>query len=247
MSRVVVTENDRNAINRAIAAAESKTAAEIVPVVAESSGRYDRAEDLCGLWLGSTCLVAVWILLPTPLREPGSWGGPSLMWYPFSLVGAVVIGFLLGVLISNRLTSLRRLFTPRREQEQEVANRARQIFFDQRVHHTQAQGGILLYVSLFEHRAAIMADQFVLEALTQPTIDTLVSEFTARLKDETLTDAFVESRCPVPTGDAAVVGDGVQPLAGRFRCGPPELHPDGTLVHNTGLVFKHIRGRIEVV
>lgn len=188
-----MTQDDRKTINSAIAAAESKTAAEIVPVVAESSGRYDRAEDLCGLWLGLTFLIAVWILLPTPLREPGSWGRPSLMWYPLLLVGAVVVGFVLGVVISNRLTSLRRLFTPNREQEQEVANRSRQVFFDHRVRHTAGQGGILLYVSLFEHRAAIMTDQAVLDALTQATIDEVCAEFTNRLKTGSLTDAFVQT------------------------------------------------------
>lgn len=193
MSIPRITDDDRSAINTAIAAAESKTAAEIVPVVAESSGRYDRAEDLCGLWLGLIFMIVTWLLLPEPFREPGSWGGPSLLWYPFSLTVAVVIGFVLGIVISNRLPGLRRLFTPGSELQQEVANRSRQVFFDQRVRHTAGHGGILLYVSLFERRAAIIADRSVLDALTQPTIDSLCAEFTNRLKTGSLKDAFVET------------------------------------------------------
>ena len=92
MSIAHITDDDRNAINTAVAAAESKTSAEIVPVVADSSGRYDRAEDLCGLWLGLILMIITWILLPEPIREPGSWGGPSLLCYPFALTAAVVFG-----------------------------------------------------------------------------------------------------------------------------------------------------------
>jgi len=193
MSSPIITNDDRQAINEAVAHAESKTAAEIIPVVAQSSGRYDRAEDICGLWLGLTCMVGVWILLPPPVREPGSWGGPSLLWYPVSLVLSVIIGFIIGVVISHYLPVLRRLFTPKSEREREVANRSRQVFFDHRVHHTDAQGGVLLYVSLFEHQAAIMTDKSVLEALTQATINELCDQFTLRLKNGSLKAAFEET------------------------------------------------------
>ena len=48
----LITDADRQRINAAIADAELHTSAEIVPVVASASGRYDRAEDIAGLWLG---------------------------------------------------------------------------------------------------------------------------------------------------------------------------------------------------
>ena len=44
------TGSDRQQVAAAVAAAESQTSAEIVPVIAAASGRYDRAEDLVGLW-----------------------------------------------------------------------------------------------------------------------------------------------------------------------------------------------------
>ena len=49
----------RERVNQAIAQAESKTSAEVVPVVATASGRYDRPEDIVGLWLGIIALQAV--------------------------------------------------------------------------------------------------------------------------------------------------------------------------------------------
>lgn len=193
MSLPAITEDARKAINDAVSDAESRTVAEIVPVIAESSGRYDRAEDICGLWLGLTAMTAVWILLPPPVREPGSWGGPSVLWYPVSLITSVIVGFIVGVVISHHLPALRRLFTPSRECHQEVENRSRQVFFDHRVHHTAGQNGVLLYVSLFEHRVAIVADQSVLDAITQPRVDQLCEDFTSRLKNGDLHQAFVDT------------------------------------------------------
>ena len=46
------SDEQRRAVAQAVAEAEGKTSAEIVPVVATASGRYDRAEDIVGLWTG---------------------------------------------------------------------------------------------------------------------------------------------------------------------------------------------------
>ena len=52
----------RRQIAAAVAQAESRTSAEIVPIVATESGRYDRTEDLVGLVLGVLAMAAVWML-----------------------------------------------------------------------------------------------------------------------------------------------------------------------------------------
>ncbi len=64
------------------------------------------------------------------------------------------------------------LFTPRKQMEQEVAQTAQAQFQDNRVHHTEAVTGFIVYVSLFERMAAILADSGVTDALGQ---DTLIS------------------------------------------------------------------------
>ncbi len=187
------TDEDRRRINATVAAAEGKTAAEIVPVVAGSSGRYDRAEDICGLWLGLMLLAAVWILLPSPVRAPGDWGGLDLLWYPVALIAAVVVGFVGGAVLADKVPPLRRIFTPEAQMRDEVWTRARQTFFDHRVHHTSGSSGVLLYVSLYEHRAAIVADQPIIERLGQARIDELCAHFTARLKTDSLIDAYCQT------------------------------------------------------
>jgi putative membrane protein len=63
----------------------------------------------------------------------------------------------------------------------EVQARARTVFFDQRVHHTAMSSGVLLYVSLFERMATILADQSVLEKLGSGQDEVWCAELTGRL------------------------------------------------------------------
>ncbi len=76
---------------------------------------------------------------------------------------------------------------------EEVYGRAREIFFDKRVHHTGGGSGVLLYVSLFERMAAVIADQGILDKLGQENIDELCREFTQRLHEGTPIDALCDT------------------------------------------------------
>ncbi len=68
------SEQQKQQIAQAVAQAESATSAEIIPAVASASGRYDRGEDLVGLWLGLAAMIVVWTVLPES-PDAGSWGG----------------------------------------------------------------------------------------------------------------------------------------------------------------------------
>lgn len=72
----------------------------------------------------------------------------------------------------------------------EVLLRSRQVFFDGRVHHTAGRTGILIYVSLFERMAAVLADDAVIEKLGQATLDEMRDHLTASLSRQSLADAI---------------------------------------------------------
>ena len=184
------TDEGRRRIDQAVAAAESKTSAELVPVVVTASGRYDRAEDIIGLWFGLVVMIVLWLLLPRQSAEPGSWGGIPLLLEMLLLVAGVVLAFIGGAAAGSRVAWLRHLFTPRNEMRDDVAARAREIFFDNRVHHTAGGTGLLVYVSLFEHMAAIIADQVVLDKLGQTALDELCAQLTEGLHGGNPTDAI---------------------------------------------------------
>jgi putative membrane protein len=210
------TADDRARVSKAVAAAESRTAAEIVPAVASASGRYDRPEDVIGLWTGLIAMSAAWLLLPVESPEVGSWSGMPAGVQLAALIAAMIGGFVVGAVIGSRIGWLRRLFTARQQMREEVLARARAVWFDRRVHHTATESGLLIYVSLFERMAAIIADQNALEKLGQAGIDELCAELTAQLRTENPTEALCRT--------IAAAGDRLASVLPRAHDDLDELH-----------------------
>ncbi len=184
-----ITADELASVNLAVEQAESRVQVEIIPVIAACSGRYDRAEDVAGLWCGLLLLAAVWSVWPLP-TERGSWSTTSDVWQLLAFSAAVVAGFIAGAIIISRVDSVRRLFTPRSEMRAEVQQRSRAVFFDQRVHHTTARAGILIYISLMQRQAEIIVDQAVYNVLGQSGIDELCTDLTQKLRAEQATAAL---------------------------------------------------------
>lgn len=187
-----LTAEDLQRVNEAVAAAEAKTSAEIVPVVAAVSGRYDRPEDIVGVWTSIAALALAWWLLPEHAR-PGDWGALPAWAYLLILMLSVVAGFVVGAVIGAHVDWLRHLFAPAQQMRDEVLLQSRQVFFDSRVHHTAGRTGLLIYVSLFERMAAIVADEAVVEKLGQPALNELRDHLTAALAKQRLGDAICDT------------------------------------------------------
>jgi len=172
------TDDDRQRVNRAVADAERETSAEIMVVVAGASGRYDRAEDIFGVCLGLLALSVAWVAFQQLSIE---WGQPALRLNLPWIVAIVAGGFVLGAIVAAHVDAIRRLLTPRGEMFAETAARARQAFFDQRIRRTAGRGGVLLYVSLFERIAVVLADDVASEKLGEQGVIALRDHLTKRL------------------------------------------------------------------
>ena len=186
-------EAERREINDCVRVAEAQTSAEIVPVVATSSGNYDRAEDIAGLWAAVTSVMLTNWFWPQSAPEVGAWGGVSWGQRTAVLGLMTVVGFLCGVVIGSRWRSLRRLLTPTRQLQDQVRAAAGIAFFDQRVHHTASSGGLLFYVSLEERIAVILADSQVLTAIGQTGVDELCQLLTGKLRSATPCEALSQA------------------------------------------------------
>jgi putative membrane protein len=207
------TEEQRKRIEQCVADAEAKTSAEIVPVVATASGRYDRPEDIAGLWLGMILLAVTWLFFPRPEASAASGWGLDLTQYQLpALLGAMLLGFVVGAIFTAKIGWLRRWFTSRRQMQDEVGERAGQMFFDNSIHRTSGGTGLLVYVSLFERMAAIIGDETVMTELGQEMLDELCRQLTDGLHSGDATDAicalienageFLGSVLPREEGDA---------------------------------------------
>lgn len=205
-------EAQRERIEKAVVEAEAQTSCEIVPVVATASGRYDRSEDIIGLWMAILAAIIVWLIFPRQSNESGSWDGMPLIVGLLTMVAGAVASFISGVLIGSRVGWLRRLFTPRNQMLEEASARAREVFFDQRIHHTSGATGMLIYVSLFERMAVVLGDQNVLENLGQASLDKLCQQLTQGLQQGdsaeaicgVIAEAGKQLSRPLPRGETDV-------------------------------------------
>jgi len=199
----------RKNIEEAVVNAEAKTSCEIVPVVATASGRYDRPEDIIGLWFAILAAITVWLMFPRRSDESGRWDGMPIYVGLLTMVAAVLVAFILGVVAGSRIGWLRRLYTPRNQMLKEVSARAREIFFDKRIHHISGGTGILIYVSLFERMAVVLGDQEVLDKLGQASLDSLCRQLTEGLHQgdsasamcSVITEAGKQLSVPLPRGE----------------------------------------------
>lgn len=189
---------EREKINQAVAAAENKTAGEIVPVLATASGRYDRAEDVAGLLLGLAALTVVWLTFQRILPAQGDWGhGQQLTLRLRWVLLVVVVGFIVGAALTSRIGWLRHLLVSRREMREEVERRAWEAFGRFGVGKTAAGTGILLYVSMFERTVCVLGDTPIASKLEQGTWNEIRDTIVTGIRHKRAADAFCEAiaRC----------------------------------------------------
>ena len=153
-ARSVLGNDGAERIESAIADAESHTSGEIVPLLVRRSSTVGHVSLVSFTLL----LLCVFLSdLPAHLTELG---GPYLAWLGacWLLAGGLALGV-------SRLDAVQRLLTPRIDQMRQVDLRAQIEFYELEMSQTQDRTGILLLVSLMEHRAVVLADHSIAEKL----------------------------------------------------------------------------------
>ena len=107
LTRRILSAADREAITAAVAAAEKKTAGEIVPMVVSASYHYPMADVIGGVALA---LPATFLL--TPLMGGWFWIGTWNLWV---FLGLFSLLFPSALLIVRQALPLKRLFISQRE------------------------------------------------------------------------------------------------------------------------------------
>jgi len=157
------TKEQHEAVSAAIRAAEQNTSGQIVCVLARSSSAYAHIPIL---WASALALIVPW-----PLIDFTPWSVQRIF-----LVQLVV--FLVAALVFSWMP-LRLLLVPRAAQRARAHRAALEQFVVRRVAHTKNRTGILIFVSLAEHYARIVADEGIAQKVPnsewQAAIDAMVS------------------------------------------------------------------------
>ncbi|MHA4835703.1 TPM domain-containing protein [Sphingopyxis sp. MSC1_008] len=165
-----VSEADHDIVTAAVAAAEAHTSGEIVTVVAAKSNDYD---DVALVWASVIAFVAMSAIALFPEfyrslydRLTGGWGHELTANQWLGTVIAVGVLKWIGMWLILLWRPLRMALTPRAIKAQRVRARAIDLFKVGTEAKTLGRTGVLLYLSLKEHRADIVADEAIAAKVT---------------------------------------------------------------------------------
>jgi putative membrane protein len=150
MSRAQFDQSACDALALCVKEIEAETDAEIVIVVRACSGSYRHADYLCGALLAFLCLL---FLLFSPWSFEHYWVALD-----------VLLLFAAGAFLSSRSEWLRRALTTKKYRAEAVRAGAAAMFYEAGIANTEAEMGVLVYLSLLERRLELIADRGVLSA-----------------------------------------------------------------------------------
>ena len=206
----MMTPAQHKIVSDAVAEAELTTSGEIVPVIAEMSDGYS---DVALVWAAAASFTAMSLLVAFPdltmakwdMLFGSGWGGEWTMGQFASLVVGLGLLKFVGVWLVLLIPRIRFWLVPGPVKTLRVRERAIKHFKVGAERRTHGRTGVLLYVSMREHRAEIVADEAIHSVVEQE----VWGEAMADMLDEIRKDCVAE-------GIAAGVRDVGKVLAPHF-------------------------------
>lgn len=179
----MLSDADHKKVNEAIRAAEAQTSGEIHCVVCRKSDPYFLA---AGFVVSSVVLVLGFVLSYLLHR----------FWFdvtPMQLAGAQLASWAAGLLVLWGIPPLRLAMVPRGISYRRAHANALQQFFSHNIHVTEGRTGVLIFVSLAERYAEIVADTGISQKVSQDDWNSIIDGLTKGASRDRLADALVEA------------------------------------------------------
>ena len=163
--QLLISQADHDRVSAAVQEAEAHTSGEIVTIVARRSDSY---HDVGLSWAAAAVFLALALMaaFPAQLRTFLSsllldWDHELADWKLLLGLTAILILKFLVVRYLLAIMPLRMLMTPRATKAPRVPRRAILLFRTAAEARTRGRTGVLIYLSLDEHRAEIVADRAI--------------------------------------------------------------------------------------
>jgi len=190
-----MTDEDRARVAAAVASAEAATSGEIVTIMAAQSDDY---ADVALAWSALVALAALLVVAYAPDfylglydRLTGAWvqhWTPGRLFGAAALIAAIKFGATWAILLWR---PLRLALTPAPVRHTRVHARALAAFRIGAERRTTGRTGILIYLSLAEHRAEILADEAIAGKVPAELWGDALAAMLAELKAGRMADGLV--------------------------------------------------------
>ena len=171
----IFSASDEERISKAISDAEHRTSGEIVAVVADMSDRYTYVPFL---WAAVAALLVPWPFI-------------HFTWITVQMIYIIQLLVFLGLLVALWPQNVRAGLVPRSVRNAHAHRRATEQFLVQNLHTTESRTGVLIFVSLAEHHAEILADTGIDSRVPPGTWQAIIDRLTDDLSHGKAADGFV--------------------------------------------------------
>jgi putative membrane protein len=176
-----ITKDDHAAISAAIHAAEQKTCGQIVCVLARASSDYSYVPVF---WAALVALIVPW---------------PLIVLTQLSAQAIYLIQMLVFMLAAPALAwpPIRMFLVPRSVQRTRAYRAATEQFFGRGLTMTQHRAGVLIFVSMAERYARILADHAIAARVNDAEWKAIVDLLTTHLREGRIPEGFIAAieRC----------------------------------------------------
>jgi putative membrane protein len=164
-------QEDLAQIASAVSKAESKTSAEIVPMIVKSSSSVGAVPYLAGLLLFSLGLI-----LDRAFDLELIWGIGGYL-----ILGLLVLSAIGGFYLAQ-YQFIRQILTPDNQRDQAVQLRAELEFHRLNMVSTIDRTGVLLFISMAERQVVVLGDLTIDKKLGKVTWDAFITDFLSQMK-----------------------------------------------------------------
>jgi putative membrane protein len=179
------SESDFETIRAAVAEAERRTSGEIVPYVVPASDAYPNA-----LWKGTAFGGLAGPLLALGLFHlQDLWATHLDLWITVPAAAGAAAGFLAAAFVP----AVKRWLAGDEMLELRTRQRAEMAFLEEEVFRTRDRTGILLFLSLFEHRVVVLADSGIHALVETGQWDGIATSITTGIRAGRPKEALVEA------------------------------------------------------
>jgi len=162
------SESEKQQISILVKKAECKTSGEIAVMVVDGSDSYREAEIIGALLLSAF----ISLLVAVSLHHVTVW----------SYIPAVIIFWFPALYLMRGFPRLKLAFAGKKRMDEAVRERAVRAFFEKKLYRTRGETGILIFISILEHKVWILGDRGISQQIDPHSWGALAGELAGKIK-----------------------------------------------------------------